>query len=67
MVSIQVGANTRINTGWFAARSFNLFILASKAIHIGCGAAQIGDMTGKSRRSITDGFDFPNDGTPERL
>ena len=61
VVGSQVLADARIHTAGFAAGGLNLGRFAAQAIHIGGGAAQIGNGAGKAFDLVANIFDFFDD------
>ena len=61
MVRVEVLANSRVNTTWFATRRLDFWAFTANAVHIGCGAAEIGNNPSETRYFVAYIFYLADD------
>jgi hypothetical protein len=67
VVGAEVLADAREHAGQAAARGLDLRVLAGHPVHVGGGAAEVGDGAGEARRLVADLLDLRRIEASERL
>ena len=62
MVGVEVFANAGVNARRPTAGRFNFRAFTRQPVHVGGWPTEVGNNPGESRRRVTDGFDFFDDG-----